>query len=116
QAFQFYGDTWTWDGTDWTRHTPSVSPSSRWGPGLGYDPISNLAVLFGGDDLTGPLGDTWTWDGTNWTQVFPATSPEPRFHFPFAFSPIGQMILFGGNGADVYGDTWGWDGSNWILH
>ena len=81
---------------------------------MGYDQVNQNVVLFGGEVLSGPLGDTWTWDGTNWTEQFPASSPLPRFRFPMAWSPNNQVLLFGGNGADVYGDTWSWDGSTWI--
>ena len=39
QAFDFFGDTWTWDGTNWTKQQPSSSPMARWGPGMGYDQV-----------------------------------------------------------------------------
>src|ERR1700690_1152260 len=47
------GDTWTWDGTDWTNVTPSPltaanSPSARLRPRMGYDPVSQLVLLYGG--------------------------------------------------------------------
>ena len=113
QGFNLLGDTWTWDGTNWTEQTPSSSPRSRWGPGLGYDIVNQSVALFGGETAGGPLGDTWTWDGTNWTQPAPASSPAPRFRFPMDWSPNNQVLLFGGSGADTYGDTWTWDGTNW---
>jgi hypothetical protein len=57
------GDTWTWDGTDWTEVTPAVSPSARsWAAMAGTE---DGVVLFGGQGLR---GDTWVWDGTSWTQ------------------------------------------------
>ena len=58
---------WTWDGTDWTLHTPVHSPSPRYGPGVAYDAARGQVVLFGGTGSI-DLGDTWTWDGTDWTQ------------------------------------------------
>jgi len=115
QGFQFFGDTWTWNGTNWTQQHPASTPTVRWGPGLGYDQVNQRAVLFGGETTSGPLGDTWTWDGANWTQQSPADSPAPRFRFPTAWSANGQVLLFGGVGVTIYGDTWTWDGSNWIL-
>ena len=61
------GDTWTWDGTDWTQRTPAHSPSPRYCLGMAYDAARGQVVLFGGYG-GGDLGDTWTWDGTDWTQ------------------------------------------------
>ena len=73
------GDTWTWDGTNWTQVFPAHSPSARFEPSIAWSGGGSLGdrlVLFGGTASDGtPLGDTWTWDGTDWTQHFPTTSP-----------------------------------------
>lgn len=34
-----YGDTWTWDGTNWTQQFPPVSPSPRQWATVVYDPL-----------------------------------------------------------------------------
>ena len=62
------GDTWTYDGTNWTRQSPASSPTARYGPGMTYDSTRRLVVLFGGYG-GGELSDTWTWDGSTWTCV-----------------------------------------------
>src|SRR2546423_1330504 len=62
------GDTWTWDGTRWTRRAPVHTPVPRAGMGIAYDAARGVVVLFGGYDNESPLGDTWTWDGTDWTK------------------------------------------------
>ena len=68
QSLQPLGDTWSWDGTNWTQLTPTTSPSAR-----GYAQMGSLRgtpVLFGGADAQGNvLGDTWTWTGTTWVSV-----------------------------------------------
>jgi hypothetical protein len=62
------GDTWTFDGTDWTKQQSTASPTARDGAvavdGYGTTPM----LLFGGqgDEGTGSYGgnflrDTWTW-------------------------------------------------------
>src|SRR2546422_8529348 len=74
-AGDLLGDTWTWDGIDWTQRTPAHMPSPRFGPGATYDARTRQVVLFGG--ATGGCGyvcfaDTWTLNGTSWRIPFPA--------------------------------------------
>lgn len=109
------GDTWTWDGSNWTQQTPANSPSARYGFGMTYDAMHGLVVLFGGSDGTNFLNDTWIWDGTNWTQKFPLTTPSPRFEPAFSYdNGHGQVVMMGGVGANgIVDETWVWDGSNW---
>ena len=61
-----FGDTWTWNGTDWTKRTPAHSPYQRLDVGMAYDAHGEV-VLFGGGCAIA-CADTWTWDGTDWTQ------------------------------------------------
>jgi hypothetical protein len=109
------GDTWTWDGTDWTQHFPAHSPTPRSGLGMAYDAARGQVVLFGGsgEDV---VGDTWTWDGTDWTQHFPAHSPTPRYGPGMAYDAArGQVVLFGA-APGLTSDTWTWDGTDWTQH
>ena len=104
-----WGDTWVWDGTNWTQKSPQSSPSARTGAAMVYDAAHGQVVLFGGFVSAG-LNDTWVWDGSNWTQKFPQTSPGTRSGHAMAYdSTRGQVVLFSGN----INDTWIWDGSNW---
>jgi hypothetical protein len=59
------GDTWTWDGTDWTERRPSHSPQVRKVHAMAYDAARARVLLFGGS-FGDRLSDTWTWDGTDW--------------------------------------------------
>ena len=61
------GDTWTWDGTDWTKQHPAHSPDARQEMGMTWDDARGHVILFGGFDGAA-LGDTWTWDGTDWSE------------------------------------------------
>jgi hypothetical protein len=56
-------DTWTWDGTTWTRQTPASSPSARSVAAMTYDAATGNVVLFGGQSTRRGkfLDDTWTW-------------------------------------------------------
>src|SRR5262245_16110515 len=71
------GDTWTWDGSAWTRHQPVDAPRRRWNPSMAYDAAREEVVLFGGYQNKF-LRDTWTWDGETWTKATPSHSPSPR--------------------------------------
>jgi hypothetical protein len=66
------GDTWTWDGTDWTQRSPVHAPSPRASMGMAYDAAHGQVVLFGG--FLGDFGDTWIWDGTDWAVPFRASA------------------------------------------
>jgi hypothetical protein len=109
-----YGDTWTWDGTSWTKHDVP-GPSARFNVMLAT--LNDRVVLFGG--LSGPgaapgdppgatsLDDTWTWDGTSWAQQ---NVPGPPGQYSAGMATLnGTVVMFGG-------DTWTWDGTSWTPH
>jgi hypothetical protein len=113
-----FDDTWTWDGTTWTRQHPAVHPPALTNASMAYDAATSTVVLFGGYDGE-RLGQTWTWDGTTWTRQQPAARPPARFRASMAYdAATGTVVLFGGLGlhgtADfALGDTWTWDGTAW---
>jgi hypothetical protein len=111
----FLNETWTWDGTNWTKQSPTNSPSARYDAAMAYDAAHSQVVLFGGVN-NGGLNDTWTWDGTNWTKQSPTNSPSARYNPAMAYDAAsGQVVLFGGccdAGINLLNDTWTWDGTN----
>lgn len=115
------GDTWTWNGTAWKKHTPAVAPSARRWATMAYDWKNNRVILFGGFDGTNTLADTWAWDGSKWTKLAPTKSPTKRARHAMADKMAAkEIILYGGAslGAGPWGvrkDMWKWDGSNWAL-
>lgn len=120
-AAQYSNETWTWDGTDWTKQSPTTLPPGRYDTSLAYDEARQAVVLFGGTNASATLSDTWTWDGSNWTAHFPAHRPadrdNPRLFYDAALQ---RVILYGGAngniGVGTFGilsDTWGWDGTDW---
>jgi hypothetical protein len=105
----YYGDTWEWDGSSWTR-VATTGPGLRTpSAGMAYDGGRRVTVLFGDlDEDMNFLGDTWEWDGSSWTQV--ATSgPDARFGHGMAYDATRRrLVLYGGNaesGGDQR-DTW----------
>jgi hypothetical protein len=116
-----FGDTWIFDGTNWTQLSPATSP-----PGTSYPSSATMTtgtyagdtVLFGGNGASGLLNDTWVFDGTTWTQLSPATSPPARTVASMTTLTIGpdagDVVLFGGGGVSGYlNDTWVFDGTTW---
>lgn len=109
------GDTWEWDGTNWTRVTTVVSPPPRQHAAMAFDPVRGQIVLFGGANVSARLGDTWTYDGTAWTPRTPSASPSARRQVSMAWERNGnRLLLFGGtDGTTSFNDTWVWNGSDW---
>ena len=109
-----YGDTWVWDGSNWTQRFPLTSPPARLGHAMSYDATRGETVLFGGYPN---LSDTWIWDGANWTQRFPVMSPAGRSGHGMAYDAIGgRLFMFGGERFDLgqyFSDAWSWDGNTW---
>lgn len=115
-----FGDTWTWDGANWSQVSSGASPPARAWAGLAYDAAVGKSVLFGG--LSGPqatlMNDTWTWDGVHWAQQRLAGSPPPRQDASLVYDTAQQVVvLYGGSGASgsnpYLADTWVWDGVGW---
>jgi hypothetical protein len=106
------GDTWVWDGTNWTQSNPASSPPPRFGHAMAYDAARGQVVLFGGGNSQRFFGDTWVWDGNNWAQKNPGGSPPAQSYTAMAYDAArGQVVLFGG--ANAPDETWVWDGDNW---
>jgi cysteine-rich repeat protein len=107
------GDGWAWDGATWTQ-TTGETPSIRYDAASTCDPARNVAVLFGGIDVTTnqPDGDTWEWDGTVWRDATPPSSPAPRAELRLAYDPVRARTVLVGGGFD---DVWEWDGAQWTF-
>ena len=108
EAVLFAGNTWTWDGSDWTQHTGQGSPESS--SGVAYDAANENVVSFGGfdDDY---LDETEVWDGTTWSYRNPVHSPKPRDNPGMTYdAAVGRLVLFGGR---HYNTTWTWNGTDW---
>jgi cysteine-rich repeat protein len=89
-----FGDTWEWDGNQWTLQTPAVSPPARSSAGMVYDGARKRVVLFGGYSGSVDLGDVWEWDGTTWTEVTIAgNKPAPRFAHQVGYDPKRNVIV-----------------------
>ncbi len=115
------GDTWEWDGENWTQ-VDDMGPSARQDSAVAYDRNRDRLVLFGGLTANGPSGETWEWDGQYWTQLS-ETGPQARILHAMAFDSSKNVVtLYGGQlqqgdpaqEASYLNDTWEWDGQDWI--
>ena len=111
----YSNEIWTYDTVSnvWTNITPGASPPARWRAGFSYDPVEQVAVLFGGADVAGPRADLWEFDvnaGT-WAQIIP-TGPAPR---PLNSNPlvydtvVRKHILVGEDPLGPATLTWAYD-------
>lgn len=95
--FARLADTWEWDGTNWSRRQPVISPSPRFGHTVAYDTRRAVTVLFGGETRPALSDETWEWDGTAWTLHWTTAWPPERVSAAAAFDGSrGQTVLFGG--------------------
>jgi hypothetical protein len=105
------GDTWIWEGADWTAVAPGLAPSARAFPNVAYDALRQEVLLFGGvADGYRLLSDTWTWNGTVWTQRHVGMAPAAQAGGAMAFDRRRQEVVM----FTPRGETWTWDGVSWI--
>jgi len=106
------GQTWSWNGTTWTRLSPPASPPASGGWSMAYDRATATVLLYGGTSYLYPmvthLDETWSWNGTTWTKLSPASSPPPSGGASMAYDPAMEaMLLVGqGYGDGQLNDTW----------
>jgi N-acetylneuraminic acid mutarotase len=114
------GSTWALDleAETWQRLAPALSPPARGWGGIGYDPVADRVVLFGGvgaGDVH--LADTWAYDldTDTWTELETGPAPAGRTYGAMTYDPVGKrMLLFGGATGEweaetVLDDTWSFD-------
>jgi hypothetical protein len=67
------GDTWTWDGSTWSRQHVTLQPS------MGYMVYVTALheVVSWGDRSSSLDNEMFAWDGTNWKLIQPGTAVPP---------------------------------------
>ncbi|MCB9918218.1 MAG: hypothetical protein H6832_07425 [Planctomycetes bacterium] len=101
-ATKDFGDTWSWDGKDWTQLAPTRSPAARSNHAMTRGFAGRL-LLFGGD---GPLSDTWEWSGTDWIGRTPRVSPPSGEALLESLADHGQALLVSSRLVVREIDTW----------
>jgi hypothetical protein len=108
---EFFGDTWEWDGTEWTQ-IADTGPPPRAYPAIAFDSSRGCLVLFGGYDGQEWLNDTWEWtDEGGWVKrqdIGPQFNANPTMVYSEK-----HTVLFGARLEQGAGQTWEWDGNLW---
>ena len=102
-------DTWTWNGSSWTRLSPSTSPPPRYNAAMASWVAGKAVILAGG--MVGPdVGDAWKWDGRTWSQIAPIGE-----RIDAGAVDVGTRVLVvgGSDGNALLGDSQSWDGAIW---
>jgi hypothetical protein len=118
------GDSWTWDGSDWTQVDQGPGP-----PGVREGPVAVTAldrtILFGGHNANANyFGDAWSWIGNTWVRVDTGANPPGRGNSAVVWDGVDSSVLvFGGSGFNASGgpgaqgtplsDAWSLSGSTW---
>jgi hypothetical protein len=98
-----FGDTWTWDGTDWKLESQTGSPGDRAGHAMAYDAQMQRVVMFGASSDT----KTWLWNGTNWRREATVITPSARDGLAMAYdAQRKKIVMFGGQDGQALNDTW----------
>ena len=111
-----YRDTWTWNGTTWTKLTPTASPHDGGGvsyyyhdhDALVWDSLNNRAVL-----TNVAFQKTWTFNGTTWTLmssiIHPVVGSSPRM----VYDPVRNEVVLGPGASQ--NQTWTYKNDEWTL-
>jgi hypothetical protein len=108
--------TWEWDGTTWTRKSPTNPGEAQLRHAAAFDSARGRVVLFGG----AAVGEsTWEYDGSTWVKLSPKdpeddAGPGLRNNLAMAFDAgRHRAVIFGGYNGLAISDTWEWDGVSW---
>jgi hypothetical protein len=107
-------DTWYWNGTAWSKQTPTTVPFGRFGHKMVYQSFGTPgAIMFGGTNVLDYLNETWKFTSGDWSLLSPSTKPPARIGHAMAAS-ASIVLLFGGqNSNSCLNDVWSFDGSTW---
>ena len=108
-------DTWTWDGTTWTRQAISLPASAN--GSMVYSGGAKRVVLLG--TVTSnyrTAAHMWSWTGTTWEELHAAQLPPGPgpMAYDAARRQVVMLIPSAAENPPAHGtDTWTWDGSTW---
>jgi hypothetical protein len=116
------GNTWTWDGTTWSRQA-ATGPSTFGWTAMATDDATGQLILVDGFGSGCQAVQTWEWSGGSWLQLRPPASPGPSDTGLLAYDPVSHRLdlvidplpacAIDQSAAGLAAD-WSWDGSDWI--
>lgn len=124
QSSYYSNETWTWNGSTWTKVDSRKHPGYRGLSMMFFDETRQQIVLYGGIgriDREGRLvrfADTWTFDGKDWVELPNVSSPPARYGALLGRDPeTGLVHMFGGKdeNEEFIDEHYTWDGTRWTL-
>jgi hypothetical protein len=105
-------DTWTWNGSTWTRMGDPMQAPPGGLARMVYDVEHDEMVLAVGNDPNGNGTQTWSWNGAGWHQK--ASSESFKVPLAAAFDRQTQAVVLIAQSPDgLRSDTWSWNGTAW---
>jgi hypothetical protein len=111
------GETWTWDGTNWTHQSPAISPPARHLANLVYDSRRKRVLMMGGFARPNEtFKDVWAWSDGNWQEV--AQAPDSYRSLPADVTYDAQhdeMVRYFFSSGTIADPriVWLFDGTSW---
>ncbi|MBI4546645.1 MAG: T9SS type A sorting domain-containing protein [Ignavibacteriae bacterium] len=104
-------------GQTWTRLVTTNDPSPRSNASAIYDPVAHRMIVFGGRTDAGSVDEVWSLELTtySWQNITPDTGVMPAARFSqnaMYDSASHRMIIWSGQGAQLYNDIWAFDLTN----
>jgi hypothetical protein len=102
------GETWIWDGTNWTHPADTGSPTGRYSPVMAWNPARRRLVFIGGafrNLLMTPDALMAEWDGTRWNIVPTGGNEAARYAAAGAAWRDGILVLGGGTSQGTTSDA-----------
>jgi PKD repeat protein len=114
----------------WVNVTSGTSPLGRVLGSMGYDPLLNESILFGGSQgFRHPSGfnDTWAYRNGSWKALAVGAAPSPRVGASLVYNARdGELAMIGGEGVpfgvsfskspdcwQFCNGSWAFSGANW---
>ena len=113
QRFEFFNDTWKYNGKEWTNL--GESGTKRSGVALAYNSKEDIIYSFGGYSGDSSLSELRKYADQKWVTVSNLnglTAAEPGMAYD---SKRDKLIVFGGSAGRgmVNEATWEWNGTSW---
>ncbi|MDQ3019122.1 MAG: T9SS type A sorting domain-containing protein [Bacteroidota bacterium] len=101
----------------WLQLPATGNPMQRSNASAIYEQAGNRVIVFGGKTSSGNLNDVWSLNLNNyeWQNITPVSGqmPSPRFSQNAVYdSLMNRMIIWSGQGAELYNDVWAFNLSN----
>ena len=111
-------ETFSWDGTKWTKLDIKTVPDRAFGGAIAYDPIRETLYQYGGTIAfeSSRLKTVAFHDG-DWATVLDTFSPGPR-SLPVVFTvpELTPVFLYGGIDETLtHDDFWSWSAGQWTF-